>query len=183
MEASLSSSSEGNSPTFKEARSPGLALARQKSSVCDKNRHLSGMDSDYLYHLALSKADATNFCDVRFVCIGGSNDRMQSFAYALAETLGLPASQVVAVGEHKRYVIFKVGKVLVASHGMGGPSISILLNELAKLLRYAEADACWIRLGTCGGVGLEAGTVAITQQSLNGALEPYHQTYVLGKAV
>lgn len=160
-----------------------LELKRQKSLVSDKNTHLDSMASDYLYHLALSKEDAADFRDVKFVCIGGSNDRMKKFSFQLADTLGLDKSEVKHVGEHKRYVIFKVGNVLVASHGMGGPSISILLNEIAKLLRYAEADARWIRLGTCGGVGLEGGTVAISEQSLNGALQPYHETYVLGKPV
>ena len=45
---------------------------------------------------------------------------------------------------------------------MGGPSISILLNEIAKLLNYANANAIWIRMGTCGGAGLEGGAIAIT---------------------
>jgi uridine phosphorylase len=66
---------------------------------------------------------------------------------------------------------------------MGGPSISILLNELAKLLKYAEADSIWIRMGTSGGVGVEPGTVCISSQALNGALEPFHETIVLGKRV
>ena len=64
---------------------------------------------------------------------------------------------------------------MVCSHGMGGPSISILLNEIAKLLIYAKADAIWIRVGTSGGVGLEAGSIAITLESLNPTLEPYHE--------
>ncbi len=55
-----------------------------------------------------------------------------------------------------------VGPVFVCSHGMGGPSISILLNEIAKLLIYANTNAIWIRMGTCGGVGLEGGVIAIT---------------------
>lgn len=173
-----SPTTEGNSPGIKS-----LGLRKQQSTVSDKNSHLDQMATDYLYHLALSKEDSQNFRDVKFVCIGGSNDRMKKFSYQLAETLGINESKVQHVGEHKRYVIYKVGRVLVASHGMGGPSISILLNEIAKLLRYAQADARWIRLGTCGGVGLEGGTVAISEQSLNGALQPYHETFVLGKPV
>ena len=74
-------------------------------------------------------------------------------------------------------------KVLVCSHGMGGPSISILLNEVAKLLKYAKADSIWLRLGTCGGVGVAPGTVAISEASVNGALEPYLKATVLGKEV
>lgn len=64
---------------------------------------------------------------------------------------------------------------------MGGPSISILLHEIAKLLKYAGADCVWIRIGTCGGLGLPPGTVVLTEESLNGALEPWHETIVLGE--
>lgn len=106
---------------------------------------------------------------------------MQMFAEEVAKTI--PGTQVESIGIHKRYVIFKVGPVLVCSHGMGGPSISILLNEIAKLLKYAAADALWIRMGTCGGVGVEPGTLCISSQSLNGALEPYHETIILGQRV
>ena len=40
------------------------------------NRHLISMEDDYLYHLSLSKKDAEMFSGVRYVIIGGSNDRM-----------------------------------------------------------------------------------------------------------
>ena len=59
------------------------------------------------------------------------------FAEKVAETLGLAKEEVKKVGVHMRYVIYLVGPVLVCSHGMGGPSISILLNEVGKLLKYA----------------------------------------------
>ena len=108
---------------------------------------------------------------------------MTKFAYQVAKTLNLPAEDVQKVGMHKRYVIYLVGPVLVCSHGMGGPSISILLNEVAKLLKYAKADAYWIRMGPCGGIDAAPGTVVISSQSLNGALEPYHETIVLGRKV
>lgn len=138
------------------------------------------MDTDFLYHLGLTKEDALEFSDVEYVCIGGTNDRMTDFAQKVGEKFN---ENVEKIGIHKRYVLYRVGPVLVCSHGMGGPSISILLNEIAKLLKYAEADAIWIRMGTCGGIDVAPGTVCISSQSLNGALEPYHETYVLGKKV
>lgn len=108
---------------------------------------------------------------------------MTRFAYEMANKLSLSEKDVEEIGCHKRYVIYKVGQVLIASHGMGGPSISILLNELAKLLRYASADSVWIRIGTCGGLGLEPGTISISEASLNGLLEPGLRSYILGKEV
>lgn len=53
-----------------------------------------------------------------------------------------------------RYSLFKVGPVLFASHGIGCPSISVLLTEIMKLLYHAECqDVTFFRVGTCGGLG------------------------------
>ena len=141
------SSDENNDSQF-----PSLSLKKQSSLVQTKNNHLNCMDSDCLYHLGLCKENAEDFSQVKYVCIGGTNDRMVKFAKQVAKTLELPESEVKSVGIHKRYVIYLVGPVLVCSHGMGGPSISILLNEIAKLLKYAKADACWLSVGrgSCG---------------------------------
>lgn len=38
-------------------------------------------------------------------------------------------------------------------------------------------------MGTCGGLDVVPGTVVISSESLNGALEPYHETIILGKRV
>jgi len=159
------------------------------------NQHLTtAIQNDYLYHLSLSKKDAFNFSEIKFVCIGGSNDRMKTFAHQLAVQMcqsddGTTKNEdllpVERVGDDKRFVLFKVSnRVLVCSHGMGGPSISILLNEVAKLLHYAKAaNVLWLRIGSSGGLGVEPGTVIITEESLDGALNPYHETLVLGKTV
>ena len=73
------------------------------------------------------------------------------------------------------------------SHGMGMPSMSILLHELAKLLSYAregETDArpppVLIRIGTSGGIGLKPGTVVVTTTGMTGELKPCYQLPVLG---
>lgn len=59
---------------------------------------------------------------------------MTNFATLISKTLGKPETKV---GKDQRYVLYLVGPVLVCSHGMGGPSTSILLHEVAKLLHYA----------------------------------------------
>ncbi len=65
---------------------------------------------------------------------------------------------------------------------MGAPSISILLNEIYKLLIYAGAkDFAFLRVGTCGGIGIAPGTVVVTTEAINGALKPQLDMYILGK--
>lgn len=51
--------------------------------------------------------------------------------------------------------------------------MSVLLNEIFKLLHHAGAQNVeFFRLGTCGGIGLEPGTVVVTTEALNGELKP-----------
>ena len=76
-----------------------------------------------------------------------------------------------------RYSMFKVGPVLSISHGMGVPSLSILMHEVVKLLWHAGVyDATFFRIGTCGGIGLDPGSVVVSTNVLDGRLQPYHET-------
>ena len=71
--------------------------------------------------------------------------------------------------------------MLISSHGMGMPSMSILLHEVTKMLHYAKAtDVTYFRLGSSGGIG-EPGTVVLTTQGLNGLMEPHYSLPILGK--
>lgn len=46
------------------------------------------MQTDYLYHLGLTKEDAKTFSEIKYVCIGGTNDRMTTFAENVAQVFG-----------------------------------------------------------------------------------------------
>lgn len=82
--------------------------------------------------------------------------------------------------------MYKIGPVLCASHGIGGPSMLVMLHEVTKLLRYAGVtpeNMRYIRLGTSGGLGIPGGTVVISDKVFNAALEPWFPAVVLGKHV
>lgn len=52
---------------------------------------------------------------------------------------------------------------------MGTPSVGILLHEMIKLMYHAKCkDPIFIRIGTCGGIGVEGGTVVITEDAIDG---------------
>lgn len=52
---------------------------------------------------------------------------------------------------------------------MGVPSVGILLHEMIKLMYHAKCkDPIFIRIGTCGGIGVEGGTVIITEDAIDG---------------
>ncbi|XP_056141631.1 uridine phosphorylase 1 isoform X2 [Lampris incognitus] len=148
------------------------------------------MKEDILYHFNLGTSThdlPATFGDVKFVCVGGSPWRMKSFIEYIAAELALedPKSEYpnICAGTD-RYAMYKVGPVLSVSHGMGIPSISIMLHELIKLLHHAGCtDVTIIRIGTSGGIGLEPGTIVLTKQSVDANFLPKFEQVILGKTV
>ncbi|KAJ8255769.1 hypothetical protein COCON_G00196330 [Conger conger] len=162
----------------------------EEEEVHVKNPHLDSMEEDILYHLDLGTKTHNlpeMFGDIKFVCVGGSANRMKSFAQFIHQELGLPGDnddiRDICAGTD-RYSMFKAGPVLSISHGMGVPSMSIMLHELIKLLHHARCrDVILIRIGTSGGVGLAPGTVVVTKQAVDCFFQAQFEQVVLGKVI
>lgn len=161
----------------------------QRGPLQVKNQHVFTMEEDILYHIALGNKTHNlkdMFHDVKFVCFGGSPSRMKKFAEYMVDALNykLPAGQglVDIAGGSDRYVLYKVGPVLSVSHGMGIPSLSIIFHEVFKLLYHAQCtDVTFFRIGTSGGLGLEPGSVVITEEAVDELLRPYMEVTVMGQ--
>ncbi|XP_039236422.1 uridine phosphorylase 2 isoform X1 [Pipra filicauda] len=173
-----------------------------------KNPHLDSMEEDILYHLDLGTKThnlPAMFGDIKFVCVGGSPNRMRAFAQFMQRELGLAGAGEelpdICAGSD-RYAMYRAGPVLSISvssgllsitvssllisisHGMGIPSISIMLHELIKLLHHAKCrDVTIIRIGTSGGLGIEAGSVVITDTAVDSSFQPRFEQVVLGDVV
>ncbi|XP_069469422.1 uridine phosphorylase 1 isoform X1 [Ambystoma mexicanum] len=164
--------------------------ASKDSYVHISNPHLDNIKEDILYHFDLGTGThdfPTLFGDVKFVCVGGSASRMKSFSQYIAGELKLgdPSDDIpnICAGTD-RYAMYKVGPVLSVSHGMGIPSIAIMLHELIKLLYHAGCtNVTVIRLGTSGGIGLDIGSVVVTSQSVDASFRPQFEQIILGKRV
>ncbi|KAF4679835.1 Uridine phosphorylase 2, partial [Perkinsus olseni] len=148
------------------------------------------LKTDYYYHLGLdTDMDLQGiFGNVKFVVLMGSAARAEFFAEAMANAIvskSMPKPAVARLGKTERYSMYKVGPVIAVSHGMGGPSLHILVNELAKLCdRAGIIDSVkWIRMGTSGGCGVPPGTVVVTTQAMNEEVEPFWRCVQLGKVV
>lgn len=155
------------------------------SQVTAQNGAVSRAKDDFLYHFGLSTVAVDmpkKFGDVKFVCAGGSASRFKHYADEFARDIGVPNSANLSCSD--RFVIYKTGPVLWINHGMGAPSLSIMLNETLKLLHHARAtDVCFVRLGTSGGVGVAPGTVVISSGALNGELNEEYVQWIAGKKV
>jgi len=152
------------------------------------NPHFDDVNPDVLYHFGMSTLShdfAKLFGDLKFVCCGGSAKRMEKIANMFMKEF-YPSSSTPAenICQSDRYVMFKVGPVLCVNHGMGMPSMSIMLHELFKLLRHAKCkDVMVFRIGTSGGIGIPPGTIVVTEQAYNALLEPTFTTECIGKIV
>uniref|UniRef100_A0A2M4BPI6 Uridine phosphorylase n=1 Tax=Anopheles marajoara TaxID=58244 RepID=A0A2M4BPI6_9DIPT len=164
-------------------------LRHSDGTVKLRNPNIELMDQDILYHLALGSGSHDlhkMFGDVKYVCMGGTPKRMEMFAHFIMDEIGykLPAgTQLQDISAYSyRYSMYKVGPVLSVSHGMGVPSVGILLHELIKLMYHAKVkDPCFIRIGTCGGIGIDGGTVVVTESAYDGLLRNSYELAILGK--
>ena len=152
------------------------------------NKHIKALPVDHYYHLGLSTALPlrTMFGDVRFVILSGSPVRALETCTKVIEALNiqLPFGCAISpIGKTERYSLYKAGPVMSVSHGMGKPSIGIILHELAKLLTEAGVidRVTFIRVGTSGGLGVTPGTVVVSSSTVNGAMEPTFPVISLGK--
>jgi len=151
-----------------------------------QNKHLQELKVDKFHHLGFSTEtiDVKDvFKDVKFVCLSGSVNRVKTFAkFVNSELKLMKEDELVDLCSTDRYVMYKVGPILIANHGMGVPSACIILNELFKLLHYAGAeDVTFFRLGTCGGLGVPPGSVVVTRKAVDGLLLPRYTQIVLGE--
>merc|ERR1712137_279220 len=143
-----------------------------------QNPNITRDKEDVLYHLGLSNLGhylPAMFSDVRFVCMGGSAVRAERLAHQIADRLGISiptGMDLSAVGKTERFSLFKVGPIISVNHGMGMPSMSILLHEVTKLLFHSKVKTVnYIRIGTSGGVGVPGGTVVVTSEGDDGKQE------------
>ncbi|CAJ0596819.1 unnamed protein product [Cylicocyclus nassatus] len=139
-----------------------------------QNKDLDKAEKEFLFHFGFGRKTM----DLpKFVCAGGSQNRMKLFAETFAKECKLECSENLSKTD--RFVLYKTGKVLWVNHGMGCPSLSIMLTEMLKLMYYAKAkDFRFIRLGTCGGLGLEAGVVVVSKNALNHELNEKYTQWV-----
>lgn len=160
----------------------GLETRRLSMKI---NKYVDNSASDYLYHFGfgVSTIDIPAvFGDTKFVCTGGSPGRFKLYAEWFAKECGIPCSENLSLSD--RFVIYKTGPVCWINHGMGTPSLSIMLVETLKLMHHAKAtNFSFIRLGTSGGVGVEPGTVVVSTGVMNAELTDKFVQIIAGKRV
>ncbi|KPJ18578.1 Uridine phosphorylase 1 [Papilio machaon] len=158
----------------------------EDGSIRLTNKNLMKMHQDFIYHLGLDTATydlKAMFGDVKFVCMGGTKYRMKEFAKHMAKVLNIKDFEAKNLSKHShRYAMYKVGPIISVNHGIGISSMTILLQEILKVLYYAKAkNPIIFRIGTSGGLKIPPGSIVISSWGLNGTLEKTYDLPVLGE--
>lgn len=140
----------------------------------------------YLFNLELNPTTLDKFKNIKYVIMQGSSKRAHALARQLAHlvlNLDMRFYEPVNLVNTSNFAVYRVGNILSVSHGMGNISIDALLHTITKLLYYAGNTAVeYIRVGTSGGIGVEAGSIIITQNAYMPNLAPYYTSYELDQA-
>ncbi|XP_077295554.1 uridine phosphorylase 1-like [Arctopsyche grandis] len=155
------------------------------------NKNLNKISGDYLYHLDLGVSThdlRALFGDVKFVCMGGTAKRVLDCAKFIGKEIGchLPVGTdlIDITASSLRYSMYKIGPVLTVNHGIGISTMSVVLQEVIKLLRYSGSkDPIVFRIGTSGGIGIEPGSVVVSEKGFNGLQKNTYDLDILGKTV
>lgn len=142
---------------------------------------------DYLYDFGLKLDDITThkFKGIKYVIMQGSAHRAQSLATKIAtKLLDIDETYFTPVNlfQNCRFDAYRVKDILCVSHGMGTISIINLLSSLTKLMHLAgNQDLEYIRVGTSGGIGVDMGSIIITDIAYTPELNPEYKIVILGK--
>lgn len=123
-----------------------------------------------VYHLDLDRKDVK---DITLALMPGDPERVEKIAQHISGEYGTPFSRIASKREFTTFEAF-IGKrrLLITSTGIGGPSTSIAVDELAQL-----GIRTFIRVGTTGAIqdNIKNGDVVITTGSvrLDGASTHY----------
>jgi uridine phosphorylase len=141
------------------------------------NPYFRQLDVDYLYHFGLDTSMDLKgiFGIINYVVITRDDNSARLIANRFAKfwyQINEDDFEFKPIFKTERFHLYKIGPVLIVSHGVGMPSMLIALNELAKLLVHTNnEDAQFLKVGPCGGLGLNPGDIVISKSALNSKLE------------
>lgn len=120
------------------------------------------MNSEPLYHIGFSRPDLGDPPPVTAL-LCGDPERSRQIA---EQTAGVTCCKTLSVQRGLNSYLVSLADdspLLIATSGMGGPSLSIVVNEL-----YQVGIRSMIRVGTCGAIadGVKTGSVVISRAAL-----------------
>lgn len=142
------------------------------------NPFFKDLDIDYLYHLGIdSSMDLLSvFANIKYV-IFTQDDRgagiiANQFAkkwYNIEEC----SFTYTPIYKTERFHLYKIGPVIIISHGIGIPSLLICINEITKLFYHLKNDkVMFFKINFVTGLNLSIGDIVISTKALDTAFKP-----------
>ncbi len=154
------------------------------------NTKFQDLTVDHLYHLGIDTM-STNlksmFSDVKYVIFSRFNNDIAILVHEFAKLwyqVNEDNFEFKPIFKTERYHLYKIGPILLISHGIGLQSMLICLNEITKLLVYANVDdAIFLKVGPSGGLAVDVGAIIIGNMVVNHKFEQLMYTIACGKEV
>jgi uridine phosphorylase len=153
------------------------------------NPFLKDLDTDNLYHLGLDTSLnlVEHFSSIRYVVFTLSHEEALIIAREFAKVwynIKENEFQFNPIYKVERFHLYKVGPLLILSIVVGMPSLLIGLNEVTKLLFYlGKLDVIYLKLGFCGGLGADIGSIVISEEVVDGKFLPTYDSVECGRKV
>ncbi|MFN7094399.1 MAG: hypothetical protein ACK4M7_03450 [Burkholderiales bacterium] len=151
------------------------------------NPFFQQLEVDYLYHLGLDTGmDLANiFAGVKYVILTRYHDDVAIIAHEFARkwySMEEDSFSFQPIYKTERFHMYKIGPIIAISHGIGMPSLLICLNEIVKLLIHIKNfGVTFFKVGPAGGIGVEVGSIVISEEALNSQFEPVFHTIECGQ--
>ncbi len=151
------------------------------------NPFFQNLETDYLYHLGFDSNQNLEkmFGDVEYVILTRSFNNADTIANEFARKFyNIKEIDIHCntIGKRERYHIHKIHNSLIASHGIGAPSLLICLNEIVKLLWHAKVKSPkFFRVGPSGGLGVNPGQIVVGTEAVTNTLEAQFESIEFGQ--
>lgn len=149
-----------------------------------QNPHLKTHEIDYYFHLYLDSNSKIEkkFGNIRYVFYTGkrtdADDLSLFFQTQLTNIKDVPK----IIAKDDRFRIYVISKCIIVSHELGASSLSILLQELTKVLSRVNCPfKGYIKFGRTWSFNESLGTNIVSDQCLNESLKIFETFSILGK--
>lgn len=153
-------------------------------SITIQNEHINTHEIDYYFHLYLDSSSniERKFGRINYVFYTGrridADDLSLFFQLQLTNFKDIPK----VVAKDDRFRIYIVANCVIVSHELGASSLSILLQELTKVLSRVNCPfRGYIKFGRTWSFNESLGTIIISEKCINERLKSLDTFSILGK--
>jgi len=157
---------------------------KYNSSILIKNKNIDTQEIDYYFHLYLDSNSNIyqKFGNIRYVfCTGEREDADDLTLFFQSQLTNLKDIPKI-VAKDDRFRIYVVSNCIIVSHELGASSLSILLQELTKVLSRVKCPfKGYVKFGRTWSFNQPLGTVITSNHCINQNLKTFKTVSILGK--